>query len=381
MDGLLEGASLVAIVAGTLALLGGLLGARRAGRRRPAPAERSTPAPERETAAVRPAVPEPQPASEPEPEPVPEPQPEPEPEPEPAGIPGRLARTRNLLTAALTDLVGAGLDDAAWERLEEGLIGADVGVQATTAVVADVRRLARESGVRDLEGVRALLRDALISELSAGDRSLGRRDGGGLTVWFVTGVNGAGKTTTIGKLAAREVAAGRKVVLAAADTFRAAAAEQLGIWAERTGAELVRGEEGADPASVAYAGAEAALASGADLLIVDTAGRLQNRRELMDELGKVSRVLAKRAGGIDETLLVLDGTVGQNGIAQAEAFHAAVTVTGVAITKLDGSSRGGVVVAVQRQLGIPVKLVGLGEGVADLQDLDPVAYVDGMLAG
>ena len=285
----------------------------------------------------------------------------------------------SLITSALAELVGSGLDDAAWERLEEGLVAADVGVQATTAVVADVRRLARERGVRDVDGVRALLREALVAELSNGPRALGRREGDGPTVWFVTGVNGAGKTTTIGKLAAREVAAGRHVVLAAADTFRAAAAEQLGIWAERTGAELVRGAEGADPASVAYAGVDAALASDADLLIVDTAGRLQNRRELMDELGKVARVLAKRAGGIDETLLVLDGTVGQNGIAQAAAFHEAVTITGVAITKLDGSSRGGVVVAVQRQLGIPVKLVGLGEGVDDLRTFDPAGYVDGLL--
>jgi fused signal recognition particle receptor len=225
--------------------------------------------------------------------------------------------------------------------------------------------------VRDVDGVRSLLRDALVAELSAGERELGQREGDGPTVWLVTGVNGAGKTTTIGKLAARETARVDRVVLAAADTFRAAAAEQLAIWAERTGAQLVRGDEGADPASVAYAGVEAALASDADLLIVDTAGRLQNRRELMDELGKVSRVLAKRAGGIDETLLVLDGTVGQNGIAQAAAFHEAVTITGVAITKLDGSSRGGIVVAVQRQLGIPVKLVGLGEGIDDLRTSTP----------
>ena len=367
MEGLFEGASLVAIVAGVLALSGGLLGARRArGRSTEQP---STPMHEvaSDAPAAAPVAPDPEPEAEPETE------------PEPAGVTGRLARTRNLLTSALAELVGAGLDDAAWERLEEGLIAADVGVQATTAVVADVRRLAREGGVRDVDGVRRLLRDALVAELSSGERALRRRDGEGPTVWFVTGVNGAGKTTTIGKLASREVAAGRHVVLAAADTFRAAAAEQLGIWAERTGAELVRGEEGADPASVAYAGVDAALASGADLLIVDTAGRLQNRRELMDELGKVGRVLAKRAGGIDETLLVLDGTVGQNGIAQAEAFHDAVEISGVAITKLDGSSRGGVVVAVQRQLGIPVKLVGLGEGIEDLEDFDPVTYVDGLL--
>jgi fused signal recognition particle receptor len=359
VDALLEGASLVVIVAGVLGLAGAVLAVRRARRSPPAV---STPDGPRQDPLVAPA-----------------PESEDEPGSEPTGIAGRLARTRNLLASALVDLVGAGLDDVAWERLEEVLITADVGVQAATAVVADVRRIARERAVRDVDGVRALLRAGLVAELSGGERTLGRRDGDGPTVWLVTGVNGAGKTTTIGKLAAREVAAGRSVVLAAADTFRAAAAEQLTIWAERTGAELVRGDEGADPASVAYAGVEAAIASGADLLIVDTAGRLQNRRELMDELGKVARVLAKRAGGIDETLLVLDGTVGQNGIAQAAAFHEAVNITGVAITKLDGSSRGGVVVAVQRQLGIPVKLVGLGEGIDDLRDFDPDAYVEGLL--
>jgi len=376
VEGLFEGASLVAIVAGTLALLGGLLGARRAGRR----VERT----DRDLFETLPEAPAEAPAEAQEPElapaPAPAPAPVPVPAPAPAGVAGRLARTRTLFTSALTDLIGAGLDDAAWERLEEVLITADVGVQAATALVAEVRRLARERGTRDSDGVRQLLRDALVAELTAGERALGRREGDGPTVWLVTGVNGAGKTTTIGKLAAREAAAGRRIVLAAADTFRAAAAEQLSIWAERTGAELVRGAEGADPASVAYAGAEAAAASGADLLIVDTAGRLQNRRELMDELGKVARVLAKQAGGIDETLLVLDGTVGQNGLVQAAAFDEAVDVSGVAITKLDGSSRGGIVVAVQRQLGIPVKLVGLGEGIEDLQEFDPATYVDGMLA-
>ena len=369
METLFEGVSLVAVVAGALGVVGGLLGVRRSRRLPPAPSVDAA----RDLPPTGPAAAAPPTAAPPTADVAPDREAD-----EP---PGRLARTRNLLTAALTELVGTGLDEAAWERLEEGLIAADVGVQATTSVVAEVRRNARERGVRDLDGVRSLLREALVAELSSGDRALGRRAGDGPTVWFVTGVNGAGKTTTIGKLAAREVAAGRRVVLAAADTFRAAAAEQLAIWAERTGAEFVRGEEGADPASVAYAGADAALAAGADLLIVDTAGRLQNRRELMDELGKVARVLARRAGGIDETLLVLDGTVGQNGIAQAEAFHEAVSVTGVAITKLDGSSRGGVVVAVQRQLGIPVKLVGLGEGIEDLEDFDAAAYVTDLLAG
>ena len=360
MEGLLEGASLVAIIAGTLAFVGGILGVRRSRTRGTTTsvdaATRDAVAPAAPAAPAAPVAPA-----------------------APAGVAGRLSRTRTLIGSALAELVGAGLDDTSWERLEEALIGADVGVEATMAVVTDVRRLARERGVRDVDGVRALLREALVAELSAGERALGRRDGDGPTVWFVTGVNGAGKTTTIGKLAARETAAGRRVVLAAADTFRAAAAEQLAIWAERTGAAFVRGEEGADPASVAYAGADAAIASGADLLIVDTAGRLQNRRELMDELGKVSRVLAKRAGGIDETLLVLDGTVGQNGLVQASAFNEAVDVTGIAITKLDGSSRGGIVVAVQRQLGIPVKLVGLGEGIDDLITFDPEAYVEGIL--
>ncbi len=378
MEGLFDGASLVAIVAGTIGVLSGLVGLRRARRRGPAtppsPTSGSTPAsaPQGGTAsATEGTAPEAHEASAATAERV-----------DAVDAPtGRLARTRNVLASALADLVGAGLDDAAWERLEEGLLAADVGVQATTALLEEVRQGARERGVRDVAGVRALLHDALVSELSSGDRALARRETDGPTVWLVTGVNGAGKTTTIGKLAAREAAAGRTVVLAAADTFRAAAAEQLAIWAERTGAELVRGEEGADPASVAYAGAEAAVASGADLLIVDTAGRLQNKRELMDELGKVARVLAKRAGGIDETLLVLDGTVGQNGIAQAEAFHEAVTVSGVAITKLDGSSRGGVVIAVQRQLDIPVKLVGLGEGIDDLEDFVPARYVEDLLAG
>jgi len=380
VEGLFEGASLVGIVAGLLALAGGLLGVRRA-RRGPGAA----PAPHVSRAPASDAAPAPAPASEPDADTAPDAAPTSDADATGTatdlGTGGRLARTRALLGAALADLVGAGLDDDAWERLEEVLIGADVGVQATTDVVAEVRRQARERGVRDAAGVRTLLHEALVAQLGAGERDLGRRDGGGLTVWLVTGVNGAGKTTTIGKLAARETAAGRRVVLAAADTFRAAAAEQLAIWAERTGAQLVRGDEGADPASVAYAGADAAIAAGADLLIVDTAGRLQNRRELMDELGKVARVLAKRTGGIDETLLVLDGTVGQNGIAQATAFHEAVQVTGIAITKLDGSSRGGIVVAVQRQLGIPVKLVGLGEGIDDLMPFAPEAYVEAMLEG
>lgn len=359
-----EGPILIGIVAGVLALLGGLLALRRRGRTDDAVASVAS------VAVAVPVVPAP-PATTSQ------------------GVGARMSRTRALLGAALSDLVGAGLSDDAWQALEEALIGADVGVEASTAIVAELRRAARELGVRDVDGVRGLLQGALVAELASGSRALARRatapgagSGSGRvpTVWLVTGVNGAGKTTTIGKLAARETAAGRKVVLAAADTFRAAAAEQLAVWAERTGAELVRGTDGADPASVAFAAMDAAAASGADLVIVDTAGRLQNRRELMDELGKVARVLDRRAGGIDETLLVLDGTVGQNALTQAEAFLEAVGVTGIVLTKLDGASRGGIVVAVQRRLGIPVKLVGLGEGIDDLATFDADMFVAGLLA-
>jgi fused signal recognition particle receptor len=200
------------------------------------------------------------------------------------------------------------------------------------------------------------------------------------TVWLVTGDNGTAKTPPIAKGAARERAAGRTVVLAAADTFRAAAAEQLALWGERADARVVRQEEGADPAAVAFDGWSAASAAGADLLVVDTAGRLQNKRALMDELRKVKRVLDREAGQVDEVLLVLDATTGQNGLAQAQAFAEAVDVSGVLLTKLDGTAKGGIVIAIQRQLGLPVKLVGLGEDIEDLATFDPDAFVDALFA-
>lgn len=304
--------------------------------------------------------------------------------PEPETIPlgqrfrQRLARTRNVLGVQVAELFGRGVTDDAWEGLEESLIASDVGVTASLEVVEQVRTRARAEGVTDADGVVALLKDELRTVLDAGDRSLARAHDDEPTVWMMTGVNGTGKTTTIGKLAAIESRAGHSVVLAAADTFRAAAAEQLGLWADRTDARLVRKDEGADPASVAYDGYMAARATDADVLIVDTAGRLHNRRELMDELGKVKRVVEKQSGPMEEILLVLDATTGQNGLNQARAFVDAVDVTGLVLTKLDGSSKGGIVVAVQRELGLPVKLVGLGEGIDDLAPFDPQAFVDSL---
>ncbi len=291
----------------------------------------------------------------------------------------RLTRTRNVLSTGIADLFGRGIDDAAWEGLEEMLISADVGVETTLALVERLRERARTEGVTTADGVVGLLREELLAKLGNESRALVRSTDGEPTVWMVTGVNGTGKTTTIGKLSAREVRTGQSVVLAAADTFRAAAADQLTLWADRTGARIVKRDEGADPAAVAFDGYNAAKATDADLLIVDTAGRLHNKRELMDELGKVKRVVEKQAGPLEETLLVLDATTGQNGIAQARAFMEVVDVTGLVLTKLDGSSKGGIVVAVQEELGLPVKLVGLGEDVDDLADFDPRAFVEGLL--
>ncbi len=293
----------------------------------------------------------------------------------------RLSRTRNVLGSSVADLFGRGITDEAWDGLEEALITADVGVTATLEIVDELKRRSREEGVTTADGVLDLLKQELRSALGTADRSLGRATDAGPTVWLVTGVNGTGKTTTIGKLAAVEQREGRQLVLGAADTWRAAAAEQLGIWADRTGSHLVRKDEGADPAAVAFEAYTAATERSADLLIVDTAGRLHNKRELMDELGKVKRVLEKQAGPLEETLLVLDATTGQNGIAQARAFLEAVEVTGIALTKLDGSSKGGIVVAVQRELGLPVKLVGLGEEIDDLAPFDPELFVEGLFTG
>ena len=290
----------------------------------------------------------------------------------------RLGRARALGTRLATILRG-GIDESVWDELEDSLISADVGVEATLELVAGLRERCRVEGIRSGPEALALLKEILRLELGVADRSLASR-AEPTTVWLITGVNGTGKTTSIGKIAARETAAGRAVVLAAADTFRAAAAEQLQRWGERSGARVVRSEQGADPAAVAYDGLTSAQAAGADLLLVDTAGRLQNKRALMDELGKVKRVLDREAGHCDEVLLVLDATTGQNGLSQAKAFQEAVDVTGVVLAKLDGTAKGGIVIAIQRQLGIPVKLVGLGEEAEDLATFDPDAFIEALFA-
>lgn len=257
-----------------------------------------------------------------------------------------------------------------------------MGAATAAEVIGSARgRAAAAEGSDGPEGVLEALRGELVERLGGYDRSLVRRsDGDGPAVWLFVGVNGVGKTTTIGKLAHREAGNGAGVMLAAGDTFRAAAAEQLSSWADRAGAGIVRGSPGADPSSVVYDAVESAAARGAGLVLADTAGRFHNRSNLMEELRKIRRVAAKGAGEVTETLLVLDAATGQNGLAQARQFTEAVDVTGVVLTKLDGSAKGGIVVAVQEELGVPVKLVGLGEGLDDLVPFDETAFVDALLA-
>ena len=293
----------------------------------------------------------------------------------------RLSRSESALGRGLLALLSRDvLDDDVWDEVEETLITADVGVTATQEIVASLRTKVRVLGARTPSELRTLLRDELVAAIGADtDRSLKTaRDGSGPAVLLVVGVNGTGKTTTCGKLARLLVADGRTVVLGAADTFRAAAADQLGTWGARVGAELVRGPEGGDPASVAFDAAKRGIEIGADTVLIDTAGRLHTKAGLMDELSKVKRVVEKQST-IDEVLLVLDATTGQNGVAQARVFTQAVDVTGVVLTKLDGTAKGGIVISVQRELGVPVKLIGLGEGPDDLAPFEPVAFADALL--
>lgn len=294
---------------------------------------------------------------------------------------GRLARSQTAFGRSMLGLIGGGdLDEDAWQDVEDTLLVADLGPVVAESVIAQLRARLAGSDVRTEADAKAVLRDVLIKELQPGmDRSIrALPHADHPSVLLVVGVNGTGKTTTVGKLARVLVADGRRVVLGAADTFRAAAADQLQTWASRVGAEVVRGAEGADPASVAFDAVDKGIAAGVDVVLIDTAGRLHTKVGLMDELDKVKRVVTRRAA-VDEVLLVLDATIGQNGLAQARVFAEVVEITGAVLTKLDGTAKGGIVFRVQQELGVPVKLVGLGEGPDDLAPFEPAAFVDALL--
>ncbi|MEJ7651521.1 MAG: signal recognition particle-docking protein FtsY [Nakamurella sp.] len=350
---------------------------------------------------------EPEPAAEPEPVvelvPVVEPEPEPAPfEPTPVADPpvadtaideiapadgrlnrlrGRLSRSQNAFGRSMLGLLGAGtMDEDSWTDVEDTLLLADLGSQSSAEIAEKLRAEVAAHGVADAAGARALLRRVLVEAVDPTmDRTIRALPHDGRpSVVLVVGVNGTGKTTTTGKLARVLVAGGRTVVLGAADTFRAAAADQLQTWGERAGATVVRAAAGTDPASVAFDAVKRGIADGTDTVLIDTAGRLHTKTGLMDELGKVKRVIEKQAR-VDEVLLVLDATTGQNGLVQARVFAEVVDITGIVLTKLDGTAKGGIVVAVQRALGVPVKLVGLGEGPDDLAPFEAGAFVDALL--
>ncbi|MEU3351442.1 signal recognition particle-docking protein FtsY [Streptomyces sp. NPDC037389] len=359
--------------------------------------EAETPRPEPRRTVEEVELPEAAPAPEEtapvvEPEPVVEAPAEPEIEvPEPTAgrlvrLRARLSRSQNSLGKGLLTLLSREhLDEDTWEEIEDTLLTADVGVAPTQELVERLRERVKVLGTRTPEELRDLLREELLTLIGTdADRSVHTEPGVGTNgeekpgVVLVVGVNGVGKTTTTGKLARVLVADGKSVVLGAADTFRAAAADQLQTWGERVGARTVRGPEGGDPASIAFDAVKEGIAENADVVLIDTAGRLHTKTGLMDELGKVKRVVEKH-GSVDEVLLVLDATTGQNGLVQARVFAEVVDITGVVLTKLDGTAKGGIIVQVQRQLGVPVKLVGLGEGADDLAPFEPEAFVDALI--
>ena len=311
--------------------------------------------------------------TEPETTVVPEPAPA-----KPASLRDRLAKARSAFTGAFAGVLGrSSITDETWEELEEALLRADVGLGVTDSLLDGLKARVKSG---EIDGPSALL-DALqadmVARLDGSDRTLrfDELEPGAPNIWMFVGVNGVGKTTTIGKVARQQTDEGRTLLLAAGDTFRAAAAEQLATWAERSGTEFVRGAEGGDPSSVIYDGVERAASRQIDLVMADTAGRLHTKSNLMDELAKVRRVAEKGAGKVTETLLVIDATTGQNGLTQAREFGEVTDVTGVVLTKLDGSAKGGIVFAIETEMGIPVKLVGLGEQVGDLIPFDPNEFV------
>lgn len=335
----------------------------------------STPAP------AAPAAPEPATASSPV---------EPVASLEVPSIRSRMGRARAALTGAFLGVRSrGGITDETWDDLEEALLRADVGVRVTEELLGGLRARVKSKEITDADALLDALQAEMTARLAHGGRALrfaGEGADGRPDVWLFVGVNGVGKTTTIGKVSAQQAALGRTVLMAAGDTFRAAAAEQLTTWAERSGAAIVRGNEGGDPAAVIFDGIESASARRLDLVLGDTAGRLHTKSNLMDELRKVRRVAAKGNGTVTEVLLVIDATTGQNGLAQAREFGAATAVgdgdglTGVVLTKLDGSAKGGIVFAIETELGIPVKLVGLGETIGDLVPFDPAEFVGALFA-
>jgi fused signal recognition particle receptor len=291
----------------------------------------------------------------------------------------KAGRTRSLFASAFQSIRGRGsIDAGTWEELEETLLRADIGIGLTTRLLDPMRAAAKAGTIRTPDDAINALREAMTAQLATTDRGLRLDAEKKPNVWLFVGVNGVGKTTTIGKIGTAQTALGTTVLMAAGDTFRAAAAEQLLVWAERCGAAYVRGAEGGDPASVIFDGIQSASAKGIDLVLADTAGRLQNKSNLMEELKKVRRVADKAEGTVNEVLLVIDATTGQNGLSQAREFAAATDVTGVVLTKLDGSAKGGIVFAIETDLGIPVKLVGLGEGAHDLVVFEPAEYVSAL---
>jgi fused signal recognition particle receptor len=316
---------------------------------------------------------------------VPEAEPEAEPAEEvaPPELRERLGKTRGVIGSYLASLRRRkGVDETTWDELEEALILADVGLPTVTPLLNGLKAKAKAGELNDGDEVVEALKVALRALLTKGDRSLHHESSGEghPDVWLFVGVNGVGKTTTIGKVAAKEADAGHTVVVAAGDTFRAAAGDQLEVWAERSGARIVQGAPGADPSSVIFDAVKSAAARGADLVLGDTAGRLHTKFNLMEELRKVKRIAERPPATLSEVLLVLDATTGQNGLVQAREFAKAVDVTGVVLTKLDGSAKGGVVLAIASELGLPIKLIGLGEKLEDLVSFDPDEFVEALLA-
>lgn len=381
------------VVAAAVVVLGGVgLGVRRFGRRSsasPAGTDQSTLEDAERSSVATLERPEPERAAVVEAEPASEEPAAPEPEPEPAEAPtyrSRLGKARGLLSGYLGAVRSRGkIEAGTWDDLEEALIRADVGVKATDSLLGGLRPRVKSGEITGPDGLLDALKSELISMLSSADASLAMPgpeetpgDSDLIDVWLFVGVNGVGKTTTVGKVANRMTTNGTKVLLAAGDTFRAAAGEQLSMWASRSGADIVRGSEGGDPSAVVFDAVQRAAARGHGVVLADTAGRLHNKVNLIEELKKIRRVADRPPGHVVEVLLVLDATTGQNGLTQAKVFLEAVEVTGVVLTKLDGTAKGGIVVAIQSELGLPVKLVGLGEGAADLIDFDPAAFVDAL---